>query len=125
VVVGVALTVGVGDGVLVGVAVGSCTVTVPSVVVTEMDVSAVSARDTSESAMGEVPSATVPNCTVAKTPEPFGPGWMPLESQSNEALVAVVVGAGQVTVRPVDPRNAPLTTLTYVSLVSFQVTVNE
>ncbi len=48
---------------------------------------------------------------------------MPLVLQLKVRLLAVVVGAGQVTVRPVEPRKAPLVTLTNVRMVESQVTV--
>jgi hypothetical protein len=67
----------------------------------------------------------VPNWTVARTPEPFGPGSDPLESQPKVTLAAPTDGAGQTTVRLVEPRNAPLATLEKVKIVSSQLTANE
>ena len=120
--VGVEVTVGVSVGVdvlvgvlvavpvAVGVGVGDTKVSEPLVVVSVMDAADVSVSATLEKIRGDVPSATVANWTVASTPAPVGPGSTPVVVQLKVTEVAVVVGAGQFTVRPVEPRNVPLET---------------
>ena len=130
VLVAVAVAVGVGVGgsgvavsVGVGVAVGETNVIEPLVVVVGSVLLAVSVSVTADSATDDTPSATVPNWIVVKTPMPFGPAVAPIVLQPNVTVFAPVVGAGQVTVRPVEPRNEPLVALTKVRTVASQVTV--
>ena len=56
-------------------------------------------------------------------PEPDGPAAPPVVSQVKETLLAVVVGASQVTARPVEPRNIPLLTLTKLRRAGSQLKV--
>ena len=113
------------NGVAVGVAVavGDTKVSEPLVVVSVIDTADVSVSATLEKMRGDVPSATVANWTVASAPEPFGPGLAPVVVQLNVTDVAVVVGVGQFTVRPVEPRNAPLETLVKERTALSQVSV--
>lgn len=107
--VAVAVLVGVlvAVPVAVGVGVGDTKVSEPLVVVSVIDAADVSVSATLEKMRGDVPSATVANWTVASTPAPVGPGSTPVVVQLKVTDVAVVVGAGQFTVRPVEPRNVP------------------
>ncbi len=84
---------------------------------------AVSVSVTAESATDDTPSATVLNWMVARTSVPFGPAATPVVLQPNVTVLAPVVGGGQVTERPVRPRNGPLVALTNVRTVASQVSV--
>ena len=123
--VGVAVLVGVpvAVAVAVGVAVGDTKVSEPLVVVRVMDPADVLVKVTAERMSGDVPSATVTNWTVESTPVPLAPGLAPVVVQLNVTEVAVVVGAGQFTVRPVEPRNVPLETLVKERTALSQVSV--
>ncbi len=120
---GVAVAVGVGVFVGIAVAVGEANVIDPSPVVNGRAVLAVFVSVTAESATAETPSLTVPNLTVVSTPVPLGPAATPVVLQPKVTVFAPVAGAGQVTVRPVEPRNGPLVALTKVRTVSSQVSV--
>lgn len=111
---GVGVTVGAGVAVNVAVGVGALRsmVIVPSCVISVSDVPAVSHSETPDRARGEVPALTVANQNVAKASAPVGPGWLPVVLHPNVTLLKAIVGAGHVTVRPVEPRKAPLVTLT-------------
>ncbi len=70
-----------------------------------------SASVTAESVAGDVPSATVENWIVVRMPAPSGPAPAPVVEQPNVTLLAPVVAGGQLTLRPVEPRNVPLLAL--------------
>ena len=106
--VGVDVNVGVLVLVAVCVAVGETNVIEPSAVVRIEGEPPVSSSVTLESVAGDVPSATVENWIVVKMPAPFGPAPAPVVEQLTVTLLAPVVGGGQLTLRPVEPRNAPL-----------------
>ena len=108
--VGVIVGVLVAVPVVVGVAVGDTNVSEPLVVVRVMDAADVSVNVTAEKMSGDVPSVPVLNWTVESTPAPLGPGPTPVVVQLKVTEVAVAVGAGQFTVRPVEPRSVPLET---------------
>ncbi len=119
--VGVTVTVDVTFG--VGVAVGETNVIDPCVVVNGRAVLAVSVSVTTESTTAETPWLTVLNWTVVSTPVPLGPAATPVVLQPNVTVVAVVVGAGQVTVRVVEPRNEPFDALINERTAASQVSV--
>ena len=108
--VAVAVAVG-GSGVGVFVAVGETKVSEPLVNVNESGELAVSWSETPESASAVVPSETVEKVTVDRMPSPFGPAPAPVVEQPNVTSFAPVVGPGQLTLRPVEPRNVPLVAL--------------
>ena len=109
--------------VAVGVAVGDTKVSEPLVVVRVMDPADVLVNTTPERMSGDVPSATVANWTVARMPVSLGPSATPVVVQLNVTEMAVVVGAEQFTVRPVEPRNVPLETLVKERTALSQVSV--
>ena len=121
--VGVAVFVGVDVNVGVCVAVGETKVIEPFAVVGVDGEPMVSSSATAESVAGDVPSATVENWMVVRMPAPFGPALAPVVVQPNVTLFAPVVGAGQLTVRVVEPRKAPLVALTNESTPASHVSV--
>ncbi len=129
--VAVAVAVWVLVGVIVGVlvfcgvwvAVGEMNVIEPFVVVVVSGELPVSASRTPDNVRADVPSETVENWTVVRIPSPFGPGCAPVVEQPNVTLLAPVVGGGQVTERPVEPRNASLVALIKASTPASQASV--
>jgi len=121
--VGVAVLVGVDVKVGVGVAVGEMNVIEPFAVVGTAGEPAVLLRATPDSVNADVPSATVENWIVVSTPGPFGPAPAPVVEQPNVTSLAPSTGGGQVTLRPVEPRKAPLFALTNESTAASQVRV--
>ncbi len=83
---------------------------------------AVSSTVMLERVSADVPSDTVENWMVVRMPAPFGPAATPVVEQPNVTLLAPVVGAGQLTVLPVEPRKLPFVALikdrTFASHVS-------
>ena len=98
-----------------GVDAGAMIVIWPSSTVTGIATPPVSSSRTLESVRSDVPSATAPKTIVASVPVPAGPGWLPVLSQPKATLVAVTTGPAQMMVRPLEPRNVPLVTLTKVT----------
>ena len=121
----VAVAVAVGVFVLVGVlvAVGEINVSEPPEIVNDSGELAVSVSETPDSVSAVVPSETVENWIVVRMPAPIGPVAAPVVEQPNVTLLAPVVGGGQVTLRPVEPRNAPLVALTKERTLASQVNV--
>ena len=105
----------VGAGVGIGVDAGVLIVIWPSSVAAGIGAPSVSLSRTLESVRSDVPSATALNTMVASAPVPPGPVWLPVLSQLKATLGAVTMGPAQVMVRPVEPRNEPLVTLTKVT----------
>ncbi len=122
VLVAVAVAVG-GSGVGVFVTVGETNVSEPLVNVSERGELAVSRRETPESVSAVVPSETVEKVTADSMPSPFGPAGTPVVEQPNTTLFAPVVGAGQFTLRPVEPRKVSLVALTKDRTLASQVSV--
>ena len=114
-----------GGAVVVGglVAVGETRVIEPSTVVGVDGELPVSSSATLERVSRDVPSATVENSIVVRMPAPFGPAPAPVVEQPNVTLFAPVVGAGQFTLRPVEPRNGPFVALMNDSMDESQVRV--
>jgi len=129
--VGVAVWVGVGVGVAVAVsvnvgvmvAVGALNVSEPWLMVIDSGDPPVSSRTTLESVSVVVPSCSVAKSIVVRMPSPLGPGSTPVVEQPKVTLLAPVVGAGQSTVRPVDPRKVPLVALTNERTLASHVSV--
>ena len=121
--VAVAVAVGVLVAVAVAVAVGATNVSVPLLDVNESGEPPVSSNDTLVSASEDVPLATVENWIVVRMPFPFCPGGAPVVEQPNVTLFAPVVGAGQLTLRPEEPRKTPLFALTNERMAESQVSV--
>ncbi len=115
----------VGVLVLVGVlvAVGDTNVSEPPVLVKDSGELAVSVSETLESANADVPSETVEKVMAVRIPAPFGPAGTPVVEQLNVTLFAPVVGAGQFTLRPVEPRKVSLVALTKDRTPASQVNV--
>ncbi len=116
---GVGVGVTEGNGVTVGV--GLFTVIAPSPVVTVIGWSDVSDTAKPEMVTGDVPSATVAKSMLARTPSPVGPLTTPIVVQPNDTVPGPTSGARHVTVRPVEPRNAPLLMATYARMVGSHV----
>ena len=104
---GVRVAVGVG----VCVAVGDTNVSEPPVNVKDSGELAVSVSETPESVSADVPPETVEKVTVVRMPFPFGPAGTPVVEQPKVTLFGPVVGAGQLRLRPVEPRKVPLVAL--------------
>ena len=112
---------GVDVGVLVGV--GDRKVSDPPVVVRDSGELAVSVIATPDSVSEDVPSETLENVTDVRMPAPLGPAGTPVVEQPNVTLFAPVVGAGQFTLRPVEPRKVPLVALTNKRTLASHVSV--
>jgi hypothetical protein len=125
--VDVAVLVAVAVGVLVNVgvlvAVGATNVKEPPVLVKDSGELAVSASDTAESVSTDVPDETVEKVTFDRMPAPAGPAGTPVVEQLKVTLFAPVVGAGQFTLRPVEPRNVSLVALTNDRTLASHVSV--
>ena len=60
---------------------------------------------------------------MVRMPFPFGPSGAPVVEQPNVTLFAPVVGGGQLTLRPLEPRKEPLFALTNERMAESHVNV--